>query len=80
MFELPYPNLLSKTDGERIDELVRYLIQLRETLEFTLENIGIDNMSPELREKIIGVSGVSREQLSEMIAEAVANINSKEGL
>ena len=79
MFGLPYPNLITKTDSERIEELVRYLIQLREALEFTLANISIDNLSPELQERISAVSGVSREQLSEMIADAVANINNKEG-
>lgn len=74
MFELPYPNLLSKTDGEKIDELVRYLLQLRETLEFILQNITIDNLSPELRERVTAVSGVTREELSEMLAEAVESI------
>lgn len=74
MFELPYPNLLSKTDGEKIDELVRYLLQLRETLEFILQNITVDNLSPELRERVTAVSGVTREELSEMLAEAVESI------
>lgn len=74
MFELPYPNLLSKTEGEKIDELVRYLLQLRETLEFILQNITIDNLSPELRERVTAVSGVTREELSEMLAEAVESI------
>jgi hypothetical protein len=58
---LPFPNLVTRTSEEQIKELVRYLVQFKETLEFLITNIGIDNLSPELREKLSAV-GVSQNE------------------
>ncbi len=88
MFELPYPNLLTKTNEERIDELVRYLIQFREDLEFILANIGVDNLSDDLQKKLTSLGFVGNEEASRvlsvqdvvespMFAQAVRNIISK---
>lgn len=79
MAELPYPNLLARTDEEKIEELVRYLIQFRERLEFILSDIGTDNLSPELATKIASINGISVQDVVEspIFTEAVKSIISK---
>ena len=53
MFDvLPFPRITAKTAEGQIDELISYISQLKETLEFILANIGEDNLSPELTEKL----------------------------
>lgn len=48
----PFPMLRGKTPDEQISEIVDYLIQFKETLEFALTNISTDNLSPELQKKL----------------------------
>lgn len=45
---LPFPNITSKSAEEQVGELKNYLIQFKESLEFILTSIGIENLSPEL--------------------------------
>ena len=53
MFDaLPFPRITEKTPEGQIGELISYISQLKETLEFILMNIGEDNLSPELVEKL----------------------------
>lgn len=52
MVELPYPRLVGATAEEQMKELLSYLIQLNEALEFVLMNISMENLSPELINKL----------------------------
>lgn len=45
---LPFPRITGNTSEAQIAELINYLIQFKETLEFALTNISTDNLSPEL--------------------------------
>lgn len=45
---LPFPNITSKTTEGQVAEINSYLIQFKETLEFILSSIGIENLSAEL--------------------------------
>ena len=49
---LPFPNITAKDTEERISQLIDYLYQFREELEFLLMNISVDNLSQELQAKI----------------------------
>ena len=55
---LPFPMLRSTTPERQIEELVIYLVQLKEELEFILSNISEDNLSETLRKRLEGL-GVS---------------------
>lgn len=44
----PFPRIKETTPEKQVDELVNYLIQFKETLEFTLMNISTENLSPDL--------------------------------
>lgn len=46
---LPFPNITGTTQAEQLVQINNYLIQLKEELEFILANIGVDNLSNELR-------------------------------
>ena len=49
MFDIfPFPRAIGHTPEEQIAEIVNYLIQFKETLEFTLTNISTENLSPDL--------------------------------
>ena len=48
----PFPITRGNTPEEQIKELTNYLVQFKEILEFTLDNITIDNLSPELVKKL----------------------------
>lgn len=49
---LPFPLITSKTSEGQINELLLYLTQFKETLEFALMNISVDNLSQDLVEKL----------------------------
>lgn len=49
---LPFPSMNGKTVEEQVAELNTYLIQFKETLEFILTNISIDNLSQDLVNKL----------------------------
>lgn len=55
---LPFPMLRSTTPETQIEELVVYLVQLKEELEFILSNVSEDNLSEALRKRLEGL-GVS---------------------
>lgn len=48
----PFPRIVGKTNEEQIAQLVDYLVQFKETLEFALNNITTENLSPELINKL----------------------------
>lgn len=49
---LPFPRITGDTPEKQVSELVHYLVQFKETLEFALMNISIDNLSPDLVNKL----------------------------
>lgn len=49
---LPFPRIMGNTTEEKIADLLNYLIQFKETLEFALTNISTDNLSPDLVKKL----------------------------
>ena len=49
MFDmLPFPRITTNTPEEQIKEVLSYLTQFKETLEFALMNISTDNLSADL--------------------------------
>lgn len=69
----PFPKLNGTTPEAQIAELVRYLTEFKELLEFELRNISMENLSSELRDKINGL-GVNIEQTNENREEELAQI------
>lgn len=49
---LPFPNITATNIEELTFQTNNYLIQFKETLEFILTNIGTDNLSQDLMEKL----------------------------
>lgn len=49
---LPFPNITATTAEEQVSQINNYLIQFKETLEFILTNISVDNLSQELIDKL----------------------------
>lgn len=52
---LPFPLLRGKLPETQIEELVTYLVQLKEELEFILSNISEDNLSEGLKKRLNGL-------------------------
>lgn len=53
MFDtFPFPNITSSEPEKQIGEVINYLIQFKETLEFALMNISEDNLSLDLANKL----------------------------
>ncbi len=48
----PFPRIVGGTSEEKIAQVVDYLLQFKETLEFALNNITTENLSPELISKL----------------------------
>ena len=85
---LPFPSVTGKTPEEREAELINYLIQFKETLEFILGNISVENLSQELIQKLneLGADVVKNteerdEQLSQIASKAltVSDVINSEG-
>lgn len=49
---LPFPNIVGATIEEQTAQINNYLIQLKETLEFVLTDISVENLSQELVSKL----------------------------
>lgn len=49
---LPFPNINATNINDLVGQTNNYLIQFKETLEFVLMNISIDNLSQELIERL----------------------------
>ena len=80
MFDmLPFPGIKGKTTDEKFSELLNYLIQFKETLEFALTNISTDNLSPELINKLNEL-GADIEKNKTYREEEVAQISNSNSL
>lgn len=64
----PFLRLEGKTSEEKIEEIAKYLIQFKESLEYELTNITEEKLSPELRKKlaIIKSSTINEEEFSQL--------------
>ena len=49
---LPFPNITATDSKEQANQINNYLIQFKETLEFILMNISVDNLSQDLINKL----------------------------
>ena len=76
MIDFPLPRIVGLTPDEKIAEIINYLIQFNESLEFTLMNISTDNLSPELINKLNEL-GASIDKSNAFREEEVAQISSK---
>ena len=73
---LPFFRSVEKTPEKKIDEIITYLIQFKEAIEFALTNITADNLSPDLVAKINSLgSDISR--ISNEKAEELAQLPGK---
>lgn len=78
---LPFPMLRSTTPERQIEELVVYLVQLKEELEFILSNISEDNLSEALRKRLeglgvsIGASDTRREDELQQVTSRIISVS-----
>lgn len=72
----PFPSTPSSTPEGKISDILNYLIQFKEILEFALTNISAENLSPELIAKLneLGSDIVkSNEDRDEQIAQITSS-------
>ena len=48
----PFPRTTGRSTEEKVADILSYLIQFKEMLEFALANISVENLSPELVNKL----------------------------
>lgn len=75
---LPFPNITATKPEEQVEQINNYLIQFKETLEFILMNISMDNLSKDLADKITSL-GSSIEKSSVERAEEIQQVTNKMG-
>jgi hypothetical protein len=71
----PFPRVTGDTSEEQISELVNYLIQFKETLEFALMNISTENFSADLITKLNEL-GANIEKSNEDRKDEITQISS----
>lgn len=71
---LPFPKISGDTSEKQIMELVNYLVQFKETLEFALTNISTENLSPELVNQLNEL-GANIEQSNKTREEEIAQVS-----
>ena len=78
---LPFPNIIAGSAEEQTAQINNYLIQLKETLEFILTNISVENLSQDLIAKLntlgadIEKSNVEREDQLNQIANKTLSVS-----
>lgn len=75
----PFPRITGDTPEAQIVELVNYLVQFKETLEFALTNISTENLSPELSNKLRDM-GVNIERSTAEKETELAQIKGRGGV
>ena len=68
-----FPNVTASTPEGQVAELVNYLVQFKETLEFALGNISADNLSQDLVAKLNSL-GADIEQSNERRDEQITQV------
>lgn len=78
MFDiLPFPRISGSTPEEQIPEIIKYLNQFKESLEFILMNIGTENLSSELKTRLSEIEKSITDNRKD-IEEEIAQISNKE--
>ena len=79
---LPFPPNITATDAkEQVSQLYNYLNQFKEALEFILTNISVDNLSPELVNKLnalgadIEKSNANREEEVQQVSGRIISVS-----
>ena len=78
---LPFPNITATNTEEQVSQINNYLIQFKETLEFILTNISVDNLSQELIDKLnslgsdIQKSVVQREEEIQQVSGKMLSVS-----
>ena len=73
---LPFPRNMGNTPEEKVADLYNYLIQFKETLEFILANISIENLSPDLVNKLNEL-GANIEKSNEDRENEISQVSNK---
>ena len=71
---LPFPRIMGNTAEEKMADLLNYLIQFKEALEFALTNISTENLSPELLNKLNAL-GIDIEKSNEARETEITQIS-----
>ena len=74
-----YPTITSTQPEEQVKELVHYLVQFKETLEFALGNISTDNLSADLVSKL-NTLGADIKRSNDEIEEQFQQVAHKQGI
>ena len=53
---LPFPNINGNNDTEKIEQIIAYLMQLKEEVEYSLTHITLDDLTEEVKNKIESVN------------------------
>ena len=79
---LPFPNINAKDTEEQVAQINNYLIQFKETLEFILSNISIDNLSQDLISKLNTMGADIQKSIEDRDdhLQQISNIKSNNGL
>lgn len=75
----PFPSVKGNTPEEQISELLNYLVQFKETLEFTLMNISVENLSSDLVNRLNDLGANIQSNSAERESE-LAQITQKQTL
>ena len=67
----PFPSVTGKTSEEQIKDILNYLIQFKETLEFALMNISTENLSPDLVNRLNDLGANIQQNNAERESELV---------
>lgn len=70
----PFPRLVGNTPEEQIASIVDYLVQFKETLEYAINDISTDNLSPELIRKLNDL-GAGIEQAKSESEDEIAQVS-----
>ena len=62
---LPFPHITAMTLEDLVAQTNNYLIQLKETLEFSLTNISTDNLAQDLIEKLNNLGADIKKSIEE---------------
>lgn len=73
---LPFLRSTSKIPEEQIADIINYLIQFKEALEFILLNISVDNLSKDLVD-MLNTLGADIEKSNESREEQISQVSNK---
>jgi hypothetical protein len=78
---LPFPNITATDAKEQVSQINNYLIQFKETLEFILTNISVDNLSQDLINKLNSIGAevektqVVREEELQQVSHRIITVS-----